>query len=377
MQAEYTSRNKGPWKAIALLILLLLLLRLASYFFPSVLNLRQFELFNPVWYGSNPVQRSLGDLLINAVVFCWIVLFAWSKLHEKDNLAEGLTGKWKWITGIAALLLLVSSTFILASVIRSMVADSKISFDVANFFSLHFFTVAEFVVLACLSLSYYYFTQLLFRLIFPLFARQKIIIWFAIGFTGLLHLTARSGHPGVLFYLPVLVWLLVYTWLISRQGVIFSRIRINIAAILSWIFVFSVSIAVIMLNENRKAEWERRKRMAEKIALQTDPSSERLMNIAITYLDNDFLLDNFHRFYNTKEGKRIRDSIITESYTGYLNKYDTRLYVFDATGRPLYNEDPATGQGHYFLCVASLSFSLKRYKRLWPISIPVQEAHYL
>jgi signal transduction histidine kinase len=325
-----------------LLAVLLLLLRLASYFFPSLLNLRQFELFSPVWYGSNPVQRSLGDLLINTVLFSWIVLFAWSKLHERDNLAEGLSGKWKWITGTTALLLLVSATFILASVIRSMVADSKISFDVTNFFSLNIFTVVGFVVLACLSLSYYYFTQLLFRFIFPLFSRQKIIIWFAISFIGLFYLTTRSGHPEVLFYLPVLLWLLVYTWLISRQGVIFNRIRINIAAILSWIFVFSVSIAVIMLHENRKAEWERRKRMAEKIALQTDPSSERLMNIAITYLDNDFLLDNFHRFYNAEEGKKIRDSIITESYSGYLNKYDTRLYVYDATGRPLFNDDPVT-----------------------------------
>lgn len=345
--ADDIAEKKSAWKAIGLLAFSLLAfsllgLRLITYFFPSLLNLRQFELFNPALYGSNIVQRSLGDLLINAILFCWIVLFAWSKLHDRQKLNAGLRPVLKWITGIISLLLLILSTFILASVIRSMVADSKISFDVTNFFSLNFFTIMGFVVLACLSLSYYYFSQLLFRLIFPLFERRKIIIYFVIGFAGLLYLTTRTGHPEVLFYLPVLIWLLVYTWLISRQGIIFSRIRVNIASILSWIFVFSVSISSIMLKEINKTEWEKRKRMAEKLAFQTDPSSETLMSIAIQYLDNDFLADNFHRFYKEEEGKKFRDSIITENYSGYLNKYDTRLYVYDKDGKPLFNEDPTT-----------------------------------
>lgn len=340
--AESTAAKKGAWKSIGLLSFSLLALRITTYFFPSLLNLRQFELFNPALYGSNVVQRSLGDLLINAMLFCWIVLFAWSKLHGKEKLNEGFRPVLKWATGIIALLLLIFSTFLLASVIRSMVADSKVSFDVTNFFSLNFFTVVGFVVLACLSLSYYYFSQLLFRLIFPLFEGRKYIIYFVIGFVGLLYLTTRTGHPEVLFYIPVLLWLLAYTWLINRHGIIFNRLRVNIASILSWIFVFSVSISAIMLREIDKAEWEKRKRMAEKLAIQTDPSSETLMSIAIQYLDNDFLADNFHRFYNEEEGKKFRDSIITENYSGYLNKYDTRLYVYDSGGKPLFNEDPTT-----------------------------------
>lgn len=340
LQCEKLARRRGAWKAIGLLALLLTGLRLATYFFPALLNLRQFELFNPAWYGSNAVQRSLGDLLINALLFCWVVLFAWSRLHEKSDLSGSLSRSGKWLSGISSLLLLIFSSFILASVIRSMVADSKISFDVTNFFTLNFFTVVGFVVLACLSLSYYYFTQLLFRMIFPLFEGRRYIIYFAIGFAGLLYLTTRSGNPEVLFYLPVLIWLLLFTWLINRQGVIFNKLRVNIAGILSWIFVFSVSIAAVMLSEINKAEWEKRKRIAEKLAVQTDPSSERLMNIAIQYLDNDFLADNFYRFYDEEKGKDFRDSIITENYSGYLNKYDTRLYVYDREGKPLFNEDP-------------------------------------
>jgi two-component system, NtrC family, nitrogen regulation sensor histidine kinase NtrY len=340
--ADAESKRKGTWWAIGLLTVCLILLRLLTYYNPSLLNLRQFELFSPIIYGSNPVQRSLGDLLINSILFCWVVLFAWSRLRYNENPAARFSLTAKWVAGIFSLCFLIFSTFILATVIRSLVADSKISFDVTNFFSLNRYTIVGFFVLACLSLSYYYFSQLLFRIIFPLFAGRNFLIYFAIGFAGLSFLTLRSGNPEVLFYLPVLLWLLAYTWLVNRRGVILNRIRVNIAGILSWIFIFSVSIAAIMLSENSKVEWERRKSIAEKLAVQTDPSSEMLMSIAVKYIDNDFLYQNFHRFKQEGKNRQLKDSIITGNYSGYLNKYDTRLYVYDSLNKPLYNEDPTS-----------------------------------
>ena len=119
--------------------------------FPFLLNLRQFELFDPTIYGSNLVQRSLGDFLINSLFFCWIVLFTWYKVQNIKNLIQRLPRWIKWLAGILSLCLLIYSTFILSSVIRSIVADSKISFDVTNFESLDRYTVVGFLVLACLS----------------------------------------------------------------------------------------------------------------------------------------------------------------------------------------------------------------------------------
>lgn len=336
--AESVAKRRGPWPAVVLLVALVLAIRLLIYFYPALLNLRQFELFDPGIYGSNAILRSLGDLLINAVLFCWIGLFAWTKLQHTERPAVGFSRNTQWIIGAASLLLLIISTFLLATVIRSIVADSKISFDVTDFFSLNLYTVFGFVVLAALSLSYYYFSQLLFRFIFPLFKQQPVIVYFAIGFAGLLYLTLRSGNQAT-FHIPVLLWLLLYSWLLSRKGHILNRFRVNIAGILSWIFVFSVSIAAIMLTENKNAEWERRKNFAEKLADQTDPESESLLSIALTFLDNDYLLENYNRFVDPEKSKKIRDSIVTENYSGYLNKYDTRLYVYDANKQPVNNDD--------------------------------------
>ncbi|MDP4262311.1 MAG: ATP-binding protein [Bacteroidota bacterium] len=338
--AESIARRKNLWAGIVFLGLALLAIRTGTYLFPGILNLRQFELFDPTIYGSNIIQRSLGDLLFNSIFFCWFVLFAWAKVQHIELFGSRFPVWVRWIAGILSLCLLIYSTFILSSVIRSIVTDSKISFDVTDFSSLNIYSVVGFIVLACLSLAYYYFTQLLFRVIFPLFKENTWPIYFAIGFAGLVYLTVRSGDTTVLFYIPVLAWLLLYTWLVNRRGLILYNIRINIAGILFWIFVFSVSISAIMLKENKNAEWAKRKTYAEKLAAQTDPTSEREMSIAISYLDNDFLLGNFQRFKNPLTSKIIRDSVITTNYSVYLDKYDTRLYIYDSTGKPLYNTDP-------------------------------------
>lgn len=340
--AETLARQK-VWKGILFLGLALLTLRLVIYWFPGLMNLRQFELFDPSIYGANVVQRSLGDLLMNSVFFCWFVLFTWYKVHHRPSVFLRYPSWVQWTAGVIAVCLLIYSTFILSSLIRSIVADSKISFDVTNFYSLdRYYTTVGFIVLACLSLSYYYFTQLLFRIIFPLFKNNPWPVYFAIGFSGLVYLTIKSGDPTVLFYLPVLAWLLMYTWVVSREGMVLYRLRINIAGIIFWIFVFSVSIAAIMLAENRKAEWEKRKFYAGKLADQTDASSERLMSIALRYLDNDFVENNFHRFSDSIMSQQLRDSILSGNYKVYLTKFGTRLYLYDSTRKPLFNPDPTT-----------------------------------
>ena len=61
-----------------------IILRTISYFIPIPFNLRQLELFDPTIYGSSNVLRSLGDLLIKAGLFVWIVLFTGSQVQEKD-----------------------------------------------------------------------------------------------------------------------------------------------------------------------------------------------------------------------------------------------------------------------------------------------------
>ncbi|HEU4634432.1 MAG TPA: hypothetical protein VFS22_10625, partial [Flavisolibacter sp.] len=308
--AESIVQRRRALYGIVFLAVVLLIIRVIFYVFPSIFSFRQFELFNPLIYASNFINRSLGDLLLNSIILCWIVLFTWYNIGPPRESPPFLRGNRIYIAGTVAVFVLIFCTFQLANVVSGLVANSKISLHVTDFFSLDIYTAVGLIVLALLCLTYYYFTRLLFRIIYPAFKDHQIFIYFFIAVVGLVFLTFRSGNEIVLFHLPVLLWLLIYTLLVSQEQFIINRVRAGVAGALFWIFVFSLSLAVIILQGNKANELRTRKGIAEKYDQLTDPSSETTMSIAITYLDNRFLRNNFDRFRNPQESRYLRDSII-------------------------------------------------------------------
>jgi len=46
----------------------------------------------------------------------------------------------------------------------------------------------------------------------------------------------------------------------------------------------------------------------------------------------------FERFRNPVENHYLKDSLINSNFSGYLSKYDTKIYTYDSAERPLYNQ---------------------------------------
>ena len=120
------------------------------------------------------------------------------------------------------------------------------------------------------------------------------------------------------------------------------RFRLNISEIMFWLFIFSGSISVIIIFENRKIELEQRKSFADRLAVQFDPNSERLINISLIYFENDFLQLQFNRFHNPVENHYLKDSLIDVNWSVYLNKFETKIYTYDSAEKPLYNQVPVS-----------------------------------
>jgi signal transduction histidine kinase len=337
--AEKISAAYGFWKGLSLLIVTLICLRLLSYFFPFPFNFRQFELFDPRVYGSNPIHRSLGDLLINSVFFCWLVLVLWQKIRSTGF--YDLSIKWGRIKGVIGSLVVVAVTFLAAYVIRSLAADSSISFDVINFFSLTPYTVFGFIALSILAVGYYYFMKIMTPLLSLSFNNNMFPVYLIVGAAGLTFLTFQVDSLLLVFYIVVLGWLIFYIWLSQINFFGINNQRQTMAGGLFWIFIFSVSITAVIINANREKEWQSRIGIAEKVNRQTDPDNERELSITLTYFDNDFFAPNFYRFsQDQRSASFLRDSLLHRS--DYLGNYNSRLYVFDAQKNSLYNDQPET-----------------------------------
>ena len=336
--ADFICRKYGFWFGLLFLAGSILLLRLTSYQFPGILNLRQFELFDPAIYSSSLVLSSLGDLFINAVLLCWLVLFINRRMDVK--LTEPYNVPWKnWVLLVTVLSIQVMTSFVVADILQSLVADAQISFNVLNVFSLTFYSIIGFVVLAILALSYFLLSQILLTWARRLVQGRNYLTFIITAVIGLSILSIAFKGSMAELNLCVLMWLLAFEWLMQLR--IFSGLgkRLTVSEVLFWLFVFSLSMSVVIIFENNNIEMDQRKRFAEKLYTQADPANEHLVSIALTYLDSNFLSDNFDRFRDPKSNVFLKDSIISKNYIPYVNQYDTRIFTFDSAHTPLYNED--------------------------------------
>ncbi len=318
------------------LLLSVAFLRLIAYRFSFPFDFSKLPLFDPSVYASNFLHPSLGDLFVNAVLLFWLVNFyqshndhlPWFRFRFSDRVKN--FGRLFFFTAIG---------FLLAGVIISLVRDSKISFDVTNFFSLNIYSVSSFVILCLLVLSFFHFSQILLKENL----KGKLPLSFqcmAVALYGFIFLLFFFLSADVPVYLCVMGWLIIYLCLLNFRQKDMGMPLLRSSFFIFWVMLFAMSIAGMVIYENRLVEFEQRKRIAEKLALQTDPSGENLLNIAATNLDDQFLVNNFHRLSGSEfSNKFIKDSLINQNFSGYLNKYDTRIYTFDSTFHPLYNED--------------------------------------
>lgn len=317
-------------------ILAIVLLRVLAYFTNFPFDFSKLPLFDPTIYASNFLHPSLGDLLMNAVIVFLLLLFYKNNFNGKNLFQEKTTaGQFK----VIVLFILTISCFIIISIIQSLVLDAKISFDVTNIFSLNIYSIVSFIILCFLALIFFLLTQLLLRPIIKN-TRFDFIVFIPVIITGFFCIAFFVSTENIVLYLIVLIWLILFLSIIQFRKADLNLPLIKSSFFIFWVMIFAMSIATLLIFQNRAVEFEQRKRIAEKLAIQTDPSGENLLNIATSNFDNIFLAKNFYRLIiGEVSNKYFKDSLINQNFSGYLNKYETKIYSFDSLYHPLFNED--------------------------------------
>lgn len=337
--AGYIATNDRLWKSVLFLLVIIIGVRLVSYYFPFPVRFRQFELFDPVVYGSNMVLRSLGDLLINVLLFVWVVLFLRYQLQEKNINIQVKNPVARWIFIIVMAAIQLAATFISGNIIRSLISDSQISFDVINFFTLNIYSVIGFVVLCCLALGYFYLSQIFLFLVKPLLNNKLTFYYLVIAVGGLAYLTFLLNNGAAGFELIVFAWLMAYLPVLALNFKDLSANRISSSRFVFWLFFFSISITSVIVMENSRKEIRSLEHYAETLSTKADPFNETLLNTLITDFRNDVLAENFDRLRVESSNRGFKDSLVNGNFSGYTNKYDTRVFTFDSKEEPLFNAD--------------------------------------
>ena len=331
---------KGFYKGAFWLLVTVVLLRFMTYWLPIPFNYRSYELFSPIIYASNMLHSSLGDLLINTLLFFWITFFIKYR-HTKVGIRhQQLIRKYTKVIAVAALFIFALCTMNMVGIVSSLVRDSKIPINVADFFNLNIYTVVTFVILTFITLSFFnlsYFLHLpAVNAGFGLYERMAIVV-----ISGLVLISFGVSSDMVNIKIFALLWMVLYLLILQYRWEDLPRPLVASRYFLFWVMFFAATFTAILQFTNNRRQ-EEKKRYAEALALQADNAGENLVKMAISNFTNFFWNDNFNRLYEDGDNRFVKDSLIMANFSGFLNKFNTRIYTFDKNREPLFNGDSSS-----------------------------------
>lgn len=316
-------------------------IRILVYLFPSFFGLQSMQLFNPEIFASSLLHPSLGDLLINTLIIYWFVYFIKTNSEYLPHLQIG--NKVKRIIGVLSLMVLPVITMELAGILSSLVLDSVgIPFDVTSFFDLNIYTLISFIIICFLLLSFFYATQILVKLshfIEPgLYWRIIILLSFALFMLSF----KLSGDNDTLINFAIIAWIILFYFLIELDKDNINNTFYKTSYFIPWSIFLIASVSALLIFQNRQLEHRKRSTIAENLSLKSDYTSAKILDVALTGFSNFIARKNFNEFTDSTRNRHLKDSLINNNFSGYLNNFYTRIYTYGSGQLPLYNSDSAS-----------------------------------
>jgi nitrogen fixation/metabolism regulation signal transduction histidine kinase len=190
----------------------------------SLLHFDENHFFSPLYYGSNIFYSSLGHLLLHLLCYLWIILFAGAQIMrmQAGERQPPVTTGWK-----KGILTLLTTTLIMLACIgakelsSSIILDSRLNLDIANFYAIDAFAVLSIVMLAMLPL-------LVLGVIYPLnkllqSLHVKTLKYICLAVAMVIALMLQQGND--LQTIGVFAWLLLTILLLDMN--IAARTRLT------------------------------------------------------------------------------------------------------------------------------------------------------
>nr|MCU0334307.1 hypothetical protein [Chitinophagaceae bacterium] len=280
----------------------------------------------------------LLKLLQNSLFVFWMGLFLTMQAQQVGAMLTGLNYKMKAF--IAAMLAAATITihFGVVEKLCQLYLSSSVAFDFNNFFSLDYTTILAFLVLFLMVLAHLMLVRFFARSILFITAGNIRFVLLVILLGGLLTLSVGWFLQFKLQLLFSMLWLLLITWFICRYPR--PAFPVSTGRLVTWLFVYSLSIGVLLVNLSSARLRSRINEIGKSLLMQNDQTSEYLVRFAsggIRRINWPMLMEEAK---DTARSTALRDSLVQRHFSGYLSRFVTRIYFFDAQRQPINNPGP-------------------------------------
>ncbi len=311
------------------LFVTVLLLRSATVLFNYPGEFNKLDLFDPKYYASSIATKSLGDLIINSLLVSWITFFFAHFYKQKEET------KASSVYAFAGIVFVFAYTAFAGWVFKTLVMDSVISFEVYNILSLNIYSLLGLVCIALLLITHFIITRTALQFVSASkISRLKISLFVLVCGLASSGLAINSiYYESILFTCAwTVLFIIILSFLLQKTN------PLSIRNIILYASLYSLLSAFLVENLYERKERNQRIFFSGKLVTERDYIAEYMFEDIAHRIQNDAFVRNF--FSNPVISKKEVYERINSLYLGgYFNKYDVKIFAFDANGNSFQSED--------------------------------------
>lgn len=328
------SRRKSSFIGFGILLITVLFVCGIVYLIGLPFQLGNTLLFSPGLYASSNILSSLGYLLFYLIASFWLLSFLLLQKNEKPE-KKLLQGFYLIVTSIAIGIL----CFLPLELIRSLVLDSSISFDVTHFYSISAYTVLGLfciLLIAALAVVALYLVRSFQNKV--LSTTTSRVVHFLISILLAFFFVDKSNH--VQFGYGVL-WFVVFALALNLVLQLKNKKYFSSLLAILVVFVLISITSTLLVYTHQKKETEHHS-FAERIANQRDNMMEFLFEDIANNLQQDKWLQSYLDSPQIDTRLLIDEHITNAYFSGTLNRFDAKFLLFNKEEKPVFNSDTSS-----------------------------------
>lgn len=333
----------GKNYSILSFVAVVILLRYISIRFSFPEGFYSFDLFSPKIFAdaASVWLTSLGDLLINIVLLFYITYYIFSQF-DFEVLLEKIK-KWHKPTIVFfAFLGYFWFSWLITKLFSGIILNSNIPFGINNLFSLNQYSYVGIIIFGLLLFVYFLFADKMVSVLkqLKLTTQQYVFIF----------ILATAIHIFVSYLIGTLDPIIVlwpFILVLSIALIKKTQPSYPFSGIVFLVFLFSLYAVHVLVTHTGTKEKESRKIYAEKLAAEQDPVAELLFQDVEKKLETDSILVNFVNGTN-KQPSEFEKRIKQQYFSGFWEKYDVRVALFDSMCVPVIKSQNAVFDNTFY-----------------------------
>ncbi len=301
-------------------VLFFILIRVSMFYFKIPAIVYNMTLFGPAIYATSEFLPSFGDFILNILLINFLSIFIFKNfIIEKARFDQGKF--WNYLIAFLFSCLPLIFADITVYLIKSLIINSNISFNINNIFELTPYSYIGFVMIGLILFSFFLFIEKISRfLIYKLVSFWELIAVVLLSCLLYIVIELLLYKADIIYLLPFVAIYIIAAYNLSK----YNR-TINVSTITIYLIVFTLFTTMVLQESNNYKEKEKRKSIAFRLSKKGDPIAEYLFGEIDNKIKDDKRIVNLLKMNPIGESDIIK--IMQNYFSGYWSKYDQLITI--------------------------------------------------